>query len=76
MSPKDPMDEDEFNRRVELVSQVFWALGDASIASLWDEYVKKKELWAPFARLRAVSNVFEGVSKLPILAVSNNSLER
>jgi hypothetical protein len=78
MSPKDKfgMTKDEFDERTQRISQVFWALGDERLAALWDEYLKMKEYWSPLRRVEIARSLFGDVEELPMLAVSNNSLER
>jgi hypothetical protein len=71
------MGEDEFDIRAGYVSQLLWAIGASTEGHRWDEYVKVKARWAPYARWATVNRVFgEGTkSKLPMLIVSNNVCE-
>jgi len=67
---------DEFNERAEVVRLLMWAFGLTELATSWEQYLAKKDRWAPPARREAVDQAFGKGSPLPMLAVSNNSVER
>ena len=67
---------DEFNERAEVVRLLLWAFGLTELATSWEQYLARKDKWAPPARREAVDEAFGSGSPLPMLAVSNNSVER
>jgi hypothetical protein len=67
---------DEFNERAEKVRLIMWASGLTDLATSWEQYLARKDKWAPPARREAVDEAFGSGSPFPMLAVSNNSVER
>ena len=67
---------DDFNKRAELVRKLLWAFRLSDLATSWEQYLGRKDKWAPPARREAVDHAFGEGSPLPMLAVSNNSVER
>lgn len=76
LCPKQPMDWEEFRTRAATVSDVLWAVGAVQLAEAWDGYIKNATRWAEPSRREAVVRVFGTGRLLPMLAKSNNSLER
>jgi hypothetical protein len=66
----------DFDRRCDALLKVVYGLGLRNLAQYLESYIKKKHHWAPPARREAVDTAIGVGFPLPMLAVSNNSLER
>ena len=78
ISPKEEpeMSFEDFQNRCEDVSDVMWGTGLLALAESFDQYGKNKNRWSPPARRDAVVNAFSTTIKMPMLAKTNNALER
>lgn len=76
ISPDHEMPWEEFDSRICTLRDFLWGNDLSEIAIALDRYNANKLRWAPPARRDVVNTVFGPRAPLPMLAVSNNSLER
>jgi hypothetical protein len=76
ISPEKELSWEEFHERTKILRKILWGKGLDEIASSLDRYLSNKDRWAPPARRDAVDSVYGSGASMPMLAVSNNSLER
>lgn len=78
ISPKDERSFNwwAFDTRANNLRTILLGFGYVALARSWETYFDRKGHWAPPARRDAVDRVFGPEKKMPMLAKSNNSLER
>jgi hypothetical protein len=75
--PKDcELSWEEFDKRADIFRKVLWSKKLVALAESFEVYLSRKDKWAPPARRQAVDTAFGIGSPMPMLAVSNNSVER
>jgi hypothetical protein len=76
--PKDGVcpSESDFDLRAKRVLDALRKMGNPDIAASFESYVKQKDLWAFHHRKFIVETLFGSNTRFPMLARSNNPLER
>lgn len=78
ISPKDEPDltKEEFVNRCRMITEILWSVGLTDTAVIFEQYIKNQDMWSPCSRKEIVMDIYGTLDDFPILANSNNAVER